>query len=282
MKNALIQVIKPALILLVLIITAGNANAQNQSNVSFPPPVVIRDGNGVKKITCFIDPASYRGAAELNKISSYLREAGFQMDFKEIKTNGSNQLEISLETLPGLNWHLRASTTFDLDALKKFNLVIAVGGDNEKKMIYVHGVPNSDKFPPPVMEPDIITKKVSDAFYRYIRNNIRYPAEARTNNITGRVIVSFAVTDNKIADVKILRGLDHGLNEELTRVLQNYTLNGTVPPGKYAMSVFFTLASGGETPNSPDSKDDKVREYKGLVNGFTPLNEVVVVGYRKP
>jgi len=138
------------------------------------------------------------------------------------------------------------------------------------------------KYPASVVKPVSITKKVSDAFYRYIRNNIHYPAEARSNNSTGKVIVTFSVAGNKITDIEILRGIGHGTNEEVTRVLQNYIPNDSMEPGNYIMPVNFTLAGGNDTPNSPhESKDDKPKEYIGVANGFISLNEVVVVGYGK-
>jgi len=248
------------------------------TQVKFPPPVVKPEA---VKITYFINPHGYRGADGLSKISSSLHEAGYQMDFKEIKTNGSNQLQISLETLPGHNWHGSGSATFDMNALKKLNYVIAVGGDNTKQMVYVHSIPNHVKFPPPIVKPDSVTKKVSDAFYDYLRKNIHYPAEARSSNITGKVIITFSVADNKITAINILRGIGHGANEEVTRVLQNYTPDGNMPPGKYAMPVFFALGTENGYAPDPllDSKADKVEEYKGVANGFIFLKEVVIVGY---
>lgn len=58
--------------------------------------------------------------------------------------------------------------------------------------------------------------------YKYIFENIRYPALARENGIQGQVILQFVV--DKRGDIRnptIVRGLGGGLNEEALRVVQN-------------------------------------------------------------
>ncbi len=248
---------------------------------SFPPPIVKPD-----KTSYIIDPANYN-ADMLYDMSKKLYKLGFQMDFKEIKTNGSNQLQVSLETLPSHNWHQGGSATFDLDALKKLNYVIAVGGDNEKQMIYVHSVPNPDKYPRPVVKPDTTSKRVSDAFYKYLRQSIHYPAEARSNNITGRVIATFTVADNKLKDIKVVRDIGHGTNEELARVLKNYTPNDNIEPGKYVIPVFFAIAGlNFDAQSYPPDIANRVREHLAIGSTHNNdtvwgLEQVVVVSYKE-
>ncbi len=54
------------------------------------------------------------------------------------------------------------------------------------------------------------------ALYEYIKNNIRYPEVARTSGITGTVYVQFVVEkDGSISDVKVLRGIGGGCDEEV-------------------------------------------------------------------
>ncbi|HEY1007664.1 MAG TPA: energy transducer TonB, partial [Sphingobacteriaceae bacterium] len=58
-------------------------------------------------------------------------------------------------------------------------------------------------------------------FAKFLSGHIRYPAEARANNITGRVIARFIVEkDGSLSDIKILRGLGYGTEEETLRVLK--------------------------------------------------------------
>lgn len=59
------------------------------------------------------------------------------------------------------------------------------------------------------------------AFYEYLDKSFKYPAEARINNVNGKVILSFIVEkDGSLNDIKVLRGLGSGLDEEAKRVLK--------------------------------------------------------------
>ncbi len=56
----------------------------------------------------------------------------------------------------------------------------------------------------------------------YLANNIKYPEKARKNKVQGKVFVNFIVEkDGSISNIKILRGLGDGCNEEVIRVLKN-------------------------------------------------------------
>ena len=58
------------------------------------------------------------------------------------------------------------------------------------------------------------------AFYEYLSKNFKYPEEARKNNISGKIILQFVVeTDGKLSDIKVVRGLGSGLDEEAVKVL---------------------------------------------------------------
>lgn len=55
----------------------------------------------------------------------------------------------------------------------------------------------------------------------YIAQNIRYPQEALESGIHGRVFVSFVVEPNgSISNVKVLRGIGYGCDEEAMRVVK--------------------------------------------------------------
>ncbi|SDN09043.1 TonB family C-terminal domain-containing protein [Daejeonella rubra] len=55
---------------------------------------------------------------------------------------------------------------------------------------------------------------------QYLSSTIKYPAEAKKNNVQGRVIVSFIIQkDGSLADIKVLRGVGSGLDEEAVRVI---------------------------------------------------------------
>ena len=80
------------------------------------------------------------------------------------------------------------------------------------------------------------------ALYEYIKNNIRYPEVARTSGITGTVYVQFVVEkDGSISDVKVLRGIGGGCDEEAVRVVKSMP---KWKPGKQRgqpVRVYYTL-----------------------------------------
>lgn len=59
------------------------------------------------------------------------------------------------------------------------------------------------------------------AFYEYVGKKIKYPAQARRMNIEGRVFVEFVIEkDGSITDVKAIKGIGAGCDEEAERILQ--------------------------------------------------------------
>jgi protein TonB len=84
---------------------------------------------------------------------------------------------------------------------------------------------------------------------KYLQDNIRYPAIARESGIQGTIYITFVVErDGSITDVKVLRGIGGGCDEEAIRVVQNMP---KWTPGKqrgrpvrvqFSMPIRFTLA----------------------------------------
>ncbi|GLU54433.1 energy transducer TonB [Dyadobacter frigoris] len=59
------------------------------------------------------------------------------------------------------------------------------------------------------------------AMAEFLRKNLKYPVQASRANIQGRVFVSFIVgSDGKIEDVKTLKGIGFGCDEEAERVIR--------------------------------------------------------------
>ncbi|WP_454804447.1 energy transducer TonB [Mucilaginibacter phyllosphaerae] len=88
------------------------------------------------------------------------------------------------------------------------------------------------------------------AFGKYLGNNIKYPAIARENNVQGRVVLTFVVErDGSLTDIKVLRSLGSGTDEEAIRVLKKSPKwkpgiqNGRPVRVQYSIPVNFTLAS---------------------------------------
>ena len=56
----------------------------------------------------------------------------------------------------------------------------------------------------------------------YIQKNLEYPEAARENEIQGRVFVGFIVEeDGSVSNVKILRGIGYGCDEEAIRLVNS-------------------------------------------------------------
>lgn len=85
---------------------------------------------------------------------------------------------------------------------------------------------------------------------KFLQDNIRYPAMARESGIQGTVYVTFVVErSGAVTDVKILRGIGGGCDEEAVRVVKNMP---KWEPGKqrgkpvrvqFNMPIKFTLSS---------------------------------------
>lgn len=86
------------------------------------------------------------------------------------------------------------------------------------------------------------------ALNNYLRQNMSYPAIAKESNIQGTVFISFVVNRNgAISDVKILRGIGGGCDEEAVRVVRSMPAwipgkqNGATVPVLYNLPVKFIL-----------------------------------------
>ena len=86
------------------------------------------------------------------------------------------------------------------------------------------------------------------ALMKYLAENIKYPPLAKESGIQGRVFINFVVEpDGSISNVKVLRGIGGGCDEEAVRVVKNMP---KWSPGKqrgkpvrvsYNLPVKFTL-----------------------------------------
>src|SRR5690606_28684834 len=58
-----------------------------------------------------------------------------------------------------------------------------------------------------------------DGMFQFLGTNIKYPEAAKSNGVEGLVVASFVVeTDGSVSDVKIVKSLGHGTDEETMRV----------------------------------------------------------------
>ena len=59
-----------------------------------------------------------------------------------------------------------------------------------------------------------------EAFYKFVKKNLKYPSQARRMGIEGKVYVQFVVDkDGSVTDVKSVKGIGAGCDEEAVRVI---------------------------------------------------------------
>jgi protein TonB len=85
-------------------------------------------------------------------------------------------------------------------------------------------------------------------FYGYISKNYNYPAAAREQGVSGRVIVSFIVEkDGSLTDIKVLRDMGLGTGEEAMRLLKKSpkwragVQNGRTVRVQYTLPIMLNL-----------------------------------------
>ena len=114
------------------------------------------------------------------------------------------------------------------------------------------------------------------AMMKFVANNVKYPQEAKDKEIDGRVFVSFVVEkDGSVSNVKVLRGIGGGCDEEAVRVVSSMPKwKPGIKDGKpvrvsYMMPINFKLSDGQPAKpskkadaNKPDMKPDKDGVYQ--------------------
>jgi periplasmic protein TonB len=107
---------------------------------------------------------------------------------------------------------------------------------------------STDVVIPPEPDPVVIVQEMpefpggNDALMKFVSENLRYPDEASSMGIQGKVILKFVVkSDGSVDRIEILRGIDPALDNEALRVVK------TLPkfkPGRQAgvaVPVWFML-----------------------------------------
>lgn len=87
------------------------------------------------------------------------------------------------------------------------------------------------------------------AWAKFIQRNMRYPALAQENEVQGKVFISFVVEiDGSITDVKLIKGIGSGCDEEAMRVIKKSPRwtpgqqNNRQVRVRYTMPLAFQLA----------------------------------------
>ena len=73
-----------------------------------------------------------------------------------------------------------------------------------------------------IVEESAAPKGGMGAFYKYVQDKMKYPPQARRMGIDGKVFVEFVVNkDGSITDVRAVKGIGAGCDEEAVRVVQS-------------------------------------------------------------
>jgi periplasmic protein TonB len=73
-----------------------------------------------------------------------------------------------------------------------------------------------------IVEESAAPKGGIGAFYKYVQDKMKYPPQARRMGIDGKVFVEFVVNkDGSISDVRAVKGIGAGCDEEAVRVVQS-------------------------------------------------------------
>jgi protein TonB len=73
-----------------------------------------------------------------------------------------------------------------------------------------------------IVEESAAPKGGMAAFYKYVSDKMKYPPQARRMGIDGKVFVEFVINkDGSISDVKAVKGIGAGCDEEAVRVVQS-------------------------------------------------------------
>jgi TonB family protein len=87
------------------------------------------------------------------------------------------------------------------------------------------------------------------AFDLFIINNLKYPIEARKNNVQGKVVVGFVIEkDGSVTETRVIKGIGSGCDEEALRVINESPkwIPGLLLGGKpvrvsYTIPIIFQL-----------------------------------------
>jgi TonB family protein len=197
-------------------------------------------------------------------ITFIVEEDGSLSDFKVVRALGSGTDEEAIRALkqspkwnPGKqNGHTvrvqySVPVGFTLDRSIRSAAITANGQVNNKQVF--SAVEKYPTFP-----------GGSTEFGKFLAANVKYPKAAREANIQGRVIASFIVEeDGSLSDIKIMRGIGYGADEEAERVLKlSPKWNPGTQDGKpvrtaYSVPINFELAEvdnkGNKTGYAPSA-----------------------------
>jgi len=191
---------------------------------------------------------------------------GIKEDLSFIKTEvGDNDKMSNIKELQELDPKLIHSINIDKD---KRTIYIAIKKDGANfDYISEKSKGEGDVFTVVENQPDYPGGMTE--FYRYVGSEMEYPEQARKAGVEGRVYVQFVVeTDGSLSEVKTVKGIGSGCDEEAKRVIENVTKfipgaqRGKPVRVRMVMPIAFKL--NGDNQNDVGSQEVViVEEYAG-------------------
>lgn len=121
---------------------------------------------------------------------------------------------------------------------KTHSKVISAEKSAEKKDTLISGVNLPCSLP---LVPEFVGG--DQAMYDFINENLKYPEEAKKNNISGAVLISFTVLKSgEISEVKVQQGIGYGCDQEAERIVK---IMPKWEPGKHMnepIDIFYSIA----------------------------------------
>ncbi|MBD3749873.1 MAG: TonB family protein [Sphingobacteriales bacterium] len=122
------------------------------------------------------------------------------------------------------------------------------------------------------------------AFSKFLQENLKYPALAKANGIEGRVFLNFVVEkDGSLSDIKVVRGIGSGCDEEAVRVLAiSPKWNPGVQNGKkvrvsYIIPIFFQTKGTVVTSKPKNLTPEEVQKNKEVIQSLIEGKVLLIV-----
>ena len=153
----------------------------------------------------------------------------------------------------------------------------------------VTATPNAPVAKSGEQEPFVVVEEMPEfpggdtTLLKYIRENTRYPEVAKANNIQGRVIVRFCITETGGIDkISVLKGVDPELDKEAMRVISTLPafkpgMQGGKPvPVWYMVPISFGLSGSKLPQTAPPPPPPPITVVVDETKGAEPEPFVVV------
>jgi TonB family protein len=199
----------PALGLLVTVLSC------NVTEEILPDGVMLTEEIGLPEGWIFADENSLK--PDLQSRLHDMRANFSNTEVFVIESQSGNANEEMLRQLMLENkWFV---SSYNRDGINDLAL-IAKSPEALKEIVVREEVPTNEVFT--IVENQPAPREGMAAFYEYIKKNLRYPAQAKNIGIQGKVFVQFIVaSDGSLTDVKAVKGIGAGCDEEAVRVLES-------------------------------------------------------------